>query len=988
MAGYLPIEINYNPQTTYAGTTFANYIGAQSVVGQRGTLPTFTNSNSIFVSKSGNDGNAGTMASPKLTLNACFATLPANFTYVVILDSGTYNETFTCNFTTTQLPNFVGIYAADGQTPVFEVVKGAIPGTYGAGNAARVVQGAATPNYYISKSGNDATGARNNAALPFLTVQGALSDPSRINGDILEIQDNGVYVENITWGNSNTGTLRAKAGKVPTLQAVYGVTNIPTSDTCYVPGSGPYQVTVPIPGLGTFAANVSVVSVFGGSPWTQVYTTPTFTNTYQLLSPGVYLFYSGNANAQIIISYTYTQPSALISWGFNNPVYIDGLVLDSAGTNQYLHAGYDGTAATLYSCSIINFNTLGYGSNGSYNNCLIRNVQNYSYGVPYTPGVSFYNCYSISAAPNGSRVNVNVGNALGNMLQSTFVNQNVSGNANTYTQITIDRCFFNNSTFAIIDNGVLANTSYLFTNSLIYNGGFGCVREGSATANQTTLTMTNVVIYALGYVAGVTLYSQGAYGQIDYVVSHLNSVTVIGSQTNYVYTGFTGTLSTLTNCASMNATTAALTVASASAGRLTVSGFLDSGSASTWSGVTPIASEAGANVISTTIGQENVTLSANDSGMFYGPVNSIGALTNPGPDFAIFTIVTPCVLNGLTFSTWTPPIATLCSPYNQEAGVQGAPTVPLNISYCTFTNAGPYSIKAASSSVLTNNLFSSVGGHAIMASQNGITVENNVAYSAAGAFLANFGQGALVKHNTAYACQYGEYDSTEVVSVTSDSNIFSSSGTYDYSGPNTLTYSCVNTIDPNTAATLATTCTQMDPLFQSALTGNLTLQALAWGYFWNSPCIGQASDGLDIGAYNVTYGAASTTYTTINFGINDPTTGNPWRNPDAVDHEWQPINLGEGDTENGGAYSVASTYKLHHTLTWNPEANDMPQGQLAALVALYKCSSNQIQISWNGGAFVNAFLLRADGFEYTDLTQSYADAAVPQPLKSLVIREA
>jgi hypothetical protein len=429
MASYAPLKIRYNPVTTYPGTTQNNWIGAQSVAGRRGTLPTFNDTNAYWIAKNGDDGNSGTQSSPKKTLGSIFATGPSlsdnsgqsdplvvmgtvpylsypcrpippqgNFAvgpfndsnyltapsdlraalsnqnqfcyeafifleshkantsvfrfqdnsgvnntlliasngqasfymnnvaissaagaivlgnwyyiacvldtsgqrlyigdtpetavlvaqnstprtiqtistfyigrstgagesmdgyqdrivisstartkfptapgasgiqglytmetsplmqtapkdYIVVKDSEVYNEGLYANFPHEDIGAY-GIYAADGEAPIFTRIRGAVPGTYGAGNPARVVSG--TPNYYISKSGNDGTGTRGNPALPFLTIQAALDDGARQGDDILEIQDSGLYRESLSL-SSPSFTLRAKQNQVPVLNSI------------------------------------------------------------------------------------------------------------------------------------------------------------------------------------------------------------------------------------------------------------------------------------------------------------------------------------------------------------------------------------------------------------------------------------------------------------------------------------------------------------------------------------------------------------------------------------------------------------------------------------------------------------------------------------------------------------------------------------------------------------------------------------------------
>lgn len=74
-----------------------------------------SDSNSIYVSKDGDDGDAGTAAAPKLTIAGAYAALSGAKTHIVIADSGTYEEPgieldgSTC----------VGLYGIPNQTPKY-----------------------------------------------------------------------------------------------------------------------------------------------------------------------------------------------------------------------------------------------------------------------------------------------------------------------------------------------------------------------------------------------------------------------------------------------------------------------------------------------------------------------------------------------------------------------------------------------------------------------------------------------------------------------------------------------------------------------------------------------------------------------------------------------------------------------------------------------------------------------------------------------------
>jgi ribosomal protein S15 len=119
-------------------------------------------------------------------------------------------------------------------------------------------------------------------------------------------------------------------------------------------------------------------------------------------------------------------------------------------------------------------------------------------------------------------------------------------------------------------------------------------------------------------------------------------------------------------------------------------------------------------------------------------------------------------------------------------------------------------------------------------------------------------------------------------------SILAGSGSFDYSGDGLVTYSSVGTLDPNRVPSLDAYSIRLDPLFRQPQDADLRLQALEVESFFNSPCKGTSSTGGDMGAYDMTYGAASTAWTLIDLG----TFG--WRNPDKVTRKELPIKPQEG----------------------------------------------------------------------------------------------
>lgn len=947
MSAYPYIKLNHSPLISYTGNAQLNWPGAWNIVGKRGTLPTFTNSNSIFMAKSGSDSNAGTLTAPKLTLNGAMAAIVGTMlSYVCILDSGTYNEGFTTQYTPAQLPNFLGIYAADGQAPVFTIIRGAITGTYGAGNAARTTSG--TPNYYIAKNGNDVTGARGNALQPFLTIQAALNNGSRMSGDIFEIQDSGIYHEDLTFG-SLPAVLRGAQGTTPTIKA--------------------------------FILTVS--------------------------------------NGQI----SWTTNAAVVS--------VDGLIIDGTGSENFAYGTINGTTTaasiSFLNCSFLNQYNMALKASAIFTNCLFSEVATFGYTntgfeIIYTITNSFVNCYFSNSLNNGSQTPLPLGFQVTQVKNCTFNNVVVTGSwgfqtsSPTYavpqpigafdSNFTFDRCFLNNSS---INMNYLFLASYYASSTILWTANIQntTVNVGqiifendshiTTGSQRVNLYFNNVVVYAYGFTVGIYSLGQtanaggGAAFNCD-IQSFMTNVIVSGAETNYLIQRWNHQQTQIQNCTSLNASSTGLSIIGQNSGyavtSLVITAFLDSNSPTPWisPGYAPLNSESGASVISFVQGNENCTLSANDPGNFGGPQNANGGDTSIGYDYAMFDLSVSCILNGLTFAGWTYPGI---PSGNMEGGIQSSVGALIQVQNCDFTTSGTFAVKAAPGTTVTNSIFTNTSGHAIASNQTGVMALDNVGNGCAGAFYMNYGQAAVIRHNTAYGCEYGQFDALQVASEISDSNIFNGSGAYDYSGNNTLTYSCVGTLDPGTLAAVDIYSTQLDPLFRSANFGDLQIESFAFGYLWNSPCILSASDGQDMGAYNLNYGVQSTAWTLIDFSITGPVTGEQWVNPDSVARKRVSVKLAEGLQEDGTLYSVAATYKAQYTMTWNEDTNNMPLDQMQALLTMFISWTNKIQIDWGDGrGFVPGFFGRQKGFEYEDMGGAYANPEMPEPVKQIVLQEA
>ena len=1104
MATYPGIKINHSPLISYAGNSQNNAIGAQSVAGKRGTLPTFMNTNSYFISKSGNDSNAGTLAAPLLTLNSVFKTVPSLFDFSgnsnPLVANGTVPTfSYPCRplppagcatvagpfsdsayYTLTTPGTLTGktawtvegwvyieaIPAGSGASIVWALVDGggatqlsmassgvisfSVHGTsvssavssfktghwyyyacvfkknttggqqlffgsspetvalVASGNAANVTLGTVTQfifgsvviptGYYlfgyIGRPVISAVartmfptygGTSNILTLHILSTQTPLQQNTK---SYVVILDSGTYYEALycplqyDW---TTGFgVYAADGQTPTFTLTRGATAGtygPNNSARTVTGTPNYYINQTTGNDGTGArnnpslpfktiqaalsngsiTNGDVVEVEDNAIYTQDLVFPAGANNVTVRAA------SGNVPTLRAMNLTMAGIHITIS---NNGATstVDGFVLDGLGGLGSMFSGFAGGAINFQNCSFKNYTVICamgvtmYANNNIYSrNAALASGSN---------SINVVNCY-FDQAPGATLFAISLGLQGWNYTRCTFNNMALTcENDNGINKNIIDQCLFYNCTLVQTDNSVAnGNSQYIVTNSMFDKSSYQFIMNTGAASQTAQVLLLNCFQRANGN----TFATGYDFQQLNVGILGIQVVScaAVGNGRNFYVQGSL-TNPTFRNCTSLNATTAGYDASSVA----TADALISSNDAVKWqSGVAPTNSEVGATFLSTVQGAENLALSASDPGIF--GAGGLG-LNDIGLDWQQWNLVQPTVVNGLTFTGGISGAAALKSTNNSA----------ITAAYCTFSGLGTYAVTGGDGSSFKNCLFST-NGHAIQFSRANITLSNNIAYACGGAFLVNYGQYANLSHNTAYNCQYGQYDASGTGAVSTVNSIYIGSGAYDYHGSAILSYSCVGTIDPATTGSVDAYSTQLDPLFRNATGNDLRVQALAYGYPWQSPVIGAASDGKDMGAWDITYGVASTAWTSIDFGSNDPTTGLPWRNPDKVVRNELPIKLANGDREDGSIYSVSATYKPGYTCTWNESTNDMPLGQMTALLTMFKSFSNSIQINWGDGrGFVNGYFDRQQGFEYTDMTGSYADSSVPEPVKEIVLREA
>ncbi len=282
----------------------------------------------------------------------------------------------------------------------------------------------------------------------------------------------------------------------------------------------------------------------------------------------------------------------------------------------------------------------------------------------------------------------------------------------------------------------------------------------------------------MGYNASANGFLFGTNDGSGDVTGFAQNCVAMSNTNNFEVNALAGGAFTFQNCSSLNATNGYN--AGTFGASLKVNYCLDSGSTSpTLHSPTLLGFGTGARVVSNAVGLENVALLPMDLSYLAGPTTQ----TDGGYDWALWYLNLGglVTVNGLNFST--APYAGLEGPAttNQESGIFCASLAGLAVDYCSFYGLGPYALNVPQGSTVQYCYFNT-NGTAIKTSSLGVTLANNVGWDCDGAFIANFGSGTVIQHNSAWGCAYGEYDAAWSTSAVDASNIYAGSGVYDYSG--------------------------------------------------------------------------------------------------------------------------------------------------------------------------------------------------------------
>lgn len=914
-------------RTLYVAGNFTSSSVSTNKLLQAISWPIFTDANSIYFSKAGDDANAGTEASPKLTPEGADAAKDDDHRYVVCQDGGTYDlvEPMTLTHAQTwKLPG--GMFAEDGFTPTVQIRRGPVPGTYGARRSGRTKFSTGLPAtfLYVQKNGDDASGTRGDVSLPYKTHAAAIADA--LTGDTIQTQDSGTYIEDLVIGNTAL-IFQAADGQVPLLQNGAGAIHFDVEGTGTLEMYGYVITDIPKTTGSMFYIKRNLTlwdcTISGNNICIQI------PSTANLLTASLNGSIFHKVNAQVVLIQIKTATTVVDNCLFEGCAAF-------CSSAPFADIGYSLPVATNQTPPILVERTEFRDSRGFYS---IYGSKGDQVGA-VTPGILEVNRVLFTGSAARFCHGIGYVTTESNPLVVTDTTFNRLGGAAIYTpsgdaKITVKRCLADHCggngvypSFWIASNRVAGASDVVFENCVsIRSTGTGFLFQvsGGATSYQGSLTLTRCVVLGAGG-DGIDTYCQPA-----------------NPSDSSQFTNITGCL-----VKGISSPNNSLRVVGGNPSRATVTySVLD--------GLTGGAFTRGTGFFSgdplfldVSDGTENVGLSP-ESPAFNAFQNqsNIGLLA---PLLEVTASVARFWIDGFILN----------GDLNTYDGIQAdfGLAAPMESSWNTFDGLGPTGIQLASGSG-SRNCFYSTNGTAISAADSGGVVSRNVGARCDGAFLVAGGTGSSFLNNTSYGCQYGEFDLFGALPAVSKNQVFSASAVLDYAGPNELTFSDVER--KSTDATISGT--RRAPLFRDLSTLDLRLQALKNGNFFDSPAVGLADDGGDAGAYDFYYGPGTVEWTLIEFMANGYV--NPYWMPR---HVWL-SKMSEDVTFGGVTFSDASASGMEFTFEW-PESAYMPQAQIDDLQAVFEAtdSGGECQLSFDGGTeWIPVIRMLSSGFDWQEL---------------------
>lgn len=891
-----------------------------------------------------------------------------NKTYACVLDSETYYESIDNSNFSDNYPTPIKIFAADGEAPILQPWRGAIPETYGASpTRCSYTLPADTGCAFLSKAGNDGTGTVGDRSKPYLTLQAAAT--ASTNGTVICL-DSGIYTENVdTFATSIFGKLYADkslganpvfmpADTTATAKHFYVAPNVyPTIKRMYF-----YGVTL---NGRTVGATASCALINGSSNditftdcniigYKDIVTDGPSTSTIDIEVENCYIdtFYQTNVSFKPAFfgsnNFYTSQDSALCKFGMyyvnrnwtlanvglevtmlsggNRYAVTEGYIFgsmfsgcsgDISGTASYWHAIAD---TTFYQCSLSLEKTMTTAATTffRYNNCLADSAtgNGFNFACNTTANTTIYNCTAVNC-----------------------------GGAGFYLKY--------------------ATLVWTFHPELLDNQWLSLHPEAVKKYDARNVSDQDRIIYReqklffpwldprTGMVYAILPWSWDYVSAADtaHYISHCSAIGCSGY-------GFDGGASVVASnlYASGNTT-----------GPWAMSGAFTP-SNSTYDNTAMDGRYLAMGPTSLSIQDPTSSYPAFYGAETYGII--IKGATKTG-----YTVATPgaatSYLDGFLISI----------PQNQCTGISASWGAA--IKYCTIRGGALYGIRLFLAEAYACDV--NAYGFGVIAVGERCYVNRCVLHGCTSAGILDLTAQGQFDSNT-MAENYIGYWSTPGNSIGQvKDNIVVNNSIGDISTNRQVGTTCYNsangyltpyTMDDATGGNIVS-----DPLFRDAENLDYRLSAKAFGYVFDSPAIGVSSAGTDMGAFPVTYGTEAITWTTVNLG----TSG--WFNPDKVRRRREAIKNYEGINEGGVTYGGAVAYRNVWELEWK-DVNPMPADEAIALATLYE-DGRECQISFDGGTtWKNCAVLLSDTLEQDDLAGiGYANDETPRPIAKLTVRE-
>lgn len=899
-------------------------------------------------------------------------------------------------------------------------------GNIGSDNAATPLAHGYVKNFRISTVArtsaftadtNTNTGA---TASPFQSIGFALSQIDNTNMATFAnvvVKDSASYNEQIDIWQTNVG-LYAADGQAPTIKLTQGA----IAGTYGARLTGRTRTYIQAGGVGTNyyvakTGNDANSGLSSGAPKLTIsnaITTAASGDCINIIDSGIYVE-DLNAGAKILtIQSSIGQVPTLTNVNLSgnhvtgtNSLYLYGLNLKDANastgnivsTTKYLEC---------YDCNFINnasgINMSGGGDFSSViKNCFFFNQT--ALGLIASYNTTVFNCYFTSKVINSVGLDLAVNNVAGNCLvkncsfvayrglgSALVVGQNASSivastdtilscsfiscgvaiganlQPNTSRLLKIDNCYFYKTTNQSVNIQQITNNVVVqVTNCLSYYG----MSVTPASNQPADFNMAGGIGSKLENC--VSIGCGVATTAVSFYVAVAN--VAVNNCVSYKCAGTAFNISVPTGCSMTGCieSQSNVGITAASAFSPTYSDIQTSYAGSATAGTGCIASDP--KFLNTVLGQENLGLS---------PLSPCISSGNSGSDINMG-------LNG-KLVRFSGPGGTL-NGFNLDGAINFHNAVTIEngfattISYCSLKNLGPVGVISKGGSQV-DHCSVQVNGIGIQIGESSGTIQYNIGISCVSTFVMMSAPGTTVKNNSSFNCLYGQYDDQVGSANTVANNIYFASGSYDYSGNNTQTFSCIGTLDPSTAAAVDANSTRLNPIFRNPLGGDLRPQVIAAStplstppinYYFDSPCKLLGSDGKDMGAFQFSYGAISETWTTVDFS----TTG--YRNPDGVLRTIEAVKLAEFVREDNSTESTATGYPLRFKFNWGP-SNDMPAAQVTDLTNIYSNASPRVRIDMGAG-YQEYAVLKSTTFEYEELGGiPYSNDQVPTPVKNMEFR--